>query len=99
VKPKFVHISYIGNKVRRFFERIAKIKDLFEFISKFGKQPYPVLEENDLKIVKKEDTNLEIWGLTFEYDNGTKVFDDHGLTLIRQVGQKTIFMELSVRWG
>ncbi|MEI6729465.1 MAG: hypothetical protein WCK98_07545 [bacterium] len=40
-------ILYFGDRIRRLNESLSYIKDLFQFIQGYGKQTYPVLDEDD----------------------------------------------------
>jgi ABC-type multidrug transport system fused ATPase/permease subunit len=40
-------IQNIGNQVKKFTENKTRITDLFEYMRSFGKQTYPVLEDDD----------------------------------------------------
>ena len=48
-------VSWFGQRVRTLTESIINIKDLFKFINEFGKQSYPVLEEENLTKIKTKN--------------------------------------------
>jgi hypothetical protein len=39
-------VLYIGDKVKRLTAALANIEDLYSFIRKFGKQSFPVLDDD-----------------------------------------------------
>ncbi len=84
---------WIGNKISRLIQHKTRINDLFEFIRGFGKQTYPVLSKteniNIQPALKKEATSIIIKNLHLDYENQTKVFENHFLNLNVNKKQKS----------
>lgn len=76
---------WIGNKISRLIQHKTRINDLFVFIRGFGKQTYPVLTKtesiNIQSALKKETTSIIMKNLHLDYENQTKVFENHFLNL------------------
>ena len=49
-------VLYIGDKVKRLTTALSNVNDLFDFIRGFGKQTFPVLED-DWKLLKISTNN------------------------------------------
>lgn len=63
---------------RRYMRGLVAIKDLFSFISSFGKQNYPVLGLSNIILENKEDISIEANKISFDYETA-KLFNEHSL--------------------
>lgn len=84
-------IINVGGRIRRIIERYTRIQDLFKYIRNFGKQTFPVLttsnnNENDTNQDYKP-ASIKIANLSFKYENGTEIFNNHSLTLKQDTTQ------------
>jgi ABC-type multidrug transport system fused ATPase/permease subunit len=72
----------IEKPIRHIVRSITRINDLFSYISSFGKQTFPVLQQVDPshKInlpIKFKNIFIEIKDLFFDYDSLKKIFEGH----------------------
>lgn len=65
---------------RRYMRGLVAIKDLFNFMSNFGKQNYPVLGTSSIIVDKQENINLQANQISFDYETA-KLFNDHSLNI------------------
>jgi ATP-binding cassette, subfamily B, bacterial len=83
-------ITKVGRRVYWFVTHIDRVKDLFTFLSTFGKQTFPVLGEHhfELPLNKKGNTSIEAKKLKFRYNVNAQIFNDHSLILTIPYTQK-----------
>jgi ABC-type multidrug transport system fused ATPase/permease subunit len=80
-------LVWIGRKAQRMIEAMTKIKDLYAFVNKFGKQTYPVLETERKKTysIQKHmnlpQISLDLQDIDYTYGEKTKIFAGHTMHL------------------
>ena len=81
----YLHGTYrsmrIGMRIRKIVQASIRIKDLFRFIKKFGKQTFPVLKEDRAKryeVPTADVISIEAQNLHFAYEK-TDIFKGHNL--------------------
>ena len=79
------NIIKLGKPIRRAAKSIMRIKDLYNYIGSFGKQTYPVLNDDYKNTVCESPlthaTNIVCANLFFDYNQQAKIFDGHNLSL------------------
>jgi len=83
----YLHGTYrsmrIGMRIRKIVQATIRIEDLFKFIRNFGKQTFPVLQEDvscAYKIPQTDMVNIDASCLYFAYEN-IEVFHGHSLKI------------------
>ena len=83
-------VMRVGKKIKRYLKCTTRIKDLFSFIQKFGKQTFPVLsmqdttEETVITTIQKKNAlsvELHIDNLGFAYSSNARIFEGHNFYL------------------
>lgn len=67
---------------------ITRIKDLFEFLPLFGKQSFPVIN-NDHKVEKSKIISVKAHNIYFDYGKAI-LFNDHSFSLTRSTDQPNL---------
>jgi len=77
------HIIKIGKRAQKFVRSIFRIKDLFSFVRKFGKQTFPVLKSDASTLYENPTTDtilIDASNLYFAYKDA-RIFDNHNLQI------------------
>ena len=76
-------ITKVGRRIYWFVTHIDRVQDLFNFLTTFGKQTFPVLREQrfELPLNKEGNTAIMARNLKFRYNINAQIFNDHSLLL------------------
>lgn len=81
-------ITRISRLFRKTIHSLTQITDLFDFIPKFGKQGFPVLE-GDQPIVRSGEISIQANQIYFDYTETKAIlFNNHSFSFISQVTQQ-----------
>jgi len=77
------HIIKIGKRVQKFVRSVTRIKDLFSFIRRFGKQTFPVLKEDPheaYEVPTIDVISVDAQKIYFSYEQAD-IFDNHTMKI------------------